>query len=346
MTVDTVLGPIDPAELSHVQTHEHLLWSLATPTTPWAQLTAVADVDEITLQNRYWVRRHHPGIDLVQSDADLAIQELNAYRESGGGTIVDATCVGIGRDPLRLREISLRSGVQVVMGSGYYTHYYHPPWLREQSAERIADDLVAELTHGVGDTGIKPGIIGEIGMSWPAHPEELKVLDAALTAAAVTGRPVLIHPGRDRMAPFELMDLVDERGIDPARIVMCHVDRTLFDPADVLALARRGCYVEFDMFGREASYYPFADIDMPNDAGRLDLIAAACAAGFGDQLLLAQDVCHKTSLRHYGGEGYAHILDHVVPLMHRKLEDPAWVRALTTSNPARMLSPAGGRRTK
>ena len=69
------------------------------------------------------------------------------------------------------------------------------------------------------------------------------------------GAPLMVHPGAYESAPFEILDVLEAEGCDISRTVMAHTDRTVQDRQKVLELARRGCYVEFDMFGTECSYF-------------------------------------------------------------------------------------------
>jgi phosphotriesterase-related protein len=224
------------------------------------------------------------------------------------------------------------------MGTGYYTAACHPAEIEGLAPEQIADILVDEFKNGVGNTGVRPGIIGEIGLDWPLHPKEEKALRAAALAQMETGAALNIHPGRSPEAPLDAVRIVKETGGDPARAVMSHIDRTLFTLDAVLELAQTGCYLEYDLFGQESSYYPIADIDMPNDATRIDYLMALIERGYRDKILISQDICHKTQLSRYGGDGYNHILDNVLPIMRRKGMTDGDIEAVTLKNPARMLA--------
>lgn len=342
--VETVLGPIPADRLGHTQFHEHLICDLTRKTRPGAELPGDSreEITEITLENYYRVRREHPPINLRLDDREVAAQELALYAEAGGRTIVDATSIGLGRDPLALRELAERTGVNVVMGCGYYWSDYHPLDLADRGIDDIARTLIEELVVGVDGTGIRAGVIGEIGLGWPIHPVEERMLRAAVRAQIQTDAGILIHPGHHVDAPLAIMSIIEDEGGDPSRVVMGHLDRTLFRLKDMLLLARTGCYLEFDLFGQEMSHYPFAGleapVDMPNDATRVDYLVALVERGHLDRLIIAQDVCNKTSLRHYGGEGYVHILEHVIPLMRRKGLNEQQILTITQSNPRRALT--------
>ncbi|TKG69275.1 phosphotriesterase family protein [Prauserella endophytica] len=331
----TVRGDVDSDGLGHIQPHEHVLSHIGGTTRQ--QGTALASEEPIRLDNYYEVRRHHSAFDMRVDDIEDAVQELERYREAGGSVIVDATSIGLGRNPRGLVEVAERTGLHVIMGSGWYHRDYHPEDLRHRSRDQLATQIRDEVTTGVGDTGVRAGLIGEIGLSWPVDPVEDRVLRAAVDAHLDTGAALMIHPGRAPEAPADAMARVREETSSTDRVVMSHIDRTLFSLDDMLTLADTGCYLEFDLFGQESSYYPYADIDMPNDAMRLHHIRALCDRGHRDRILLSQDICFRSHLQRYGGEGYAHLLRNVVPLMLRRGFDKDDVTALTVDNPRRML---------
>lgn len=360
--IRTVLGDLPVSEAGHVQPHEHVLCDMSGIVKTWgvdAVWPAVAAADAsagrvaaeapatsrelieapVTLESYDRIRREVVNLDNLRlTRVDDAISELTHYRAAGGGTIVDSSAIGMGRDPAGLAAVSRATGVHLVMGSAYYARQYHPPGLDAQSAEAIAETIVADVRDGVGDSGVRAGIIGEVGLSWPVHPTEATVLAGAARAQAHTGAALQLHPGRDPRAPVEAMRAVVENGGDPARTIMSHVDRTLWEPAALTELARTGCYVELDLFGQESSYYAFnPDARRPNDRTRVEWILDLCEQGFENRILLSQDICQKVYLRKYGGPGYTHLLENVVPLMRRMGLGESLIHTLTRDNPATAL---------
>jgi phosphotriesterase-related protein len=103
-------------------------------------------------------------------------------------------------------------------------------------------------------------------------------------------------------------------------------------------LAETGCYLEFDLFGEESSYYPLAPIDMPNDATRIDYLMQLIKAGYADKMLISQDICSKHRMTKFGGEGYGHILQNVLPMMQRKGMSDDDIQNIFVKNPARILT--------
>lgn len=334
--VQTVLGPIRPEELGATLIHEHVLCDL----TPPGKLVPDAGETEITLENVWEIRHHwnkHPG-NCRLHDAGVAVKELTRLKADGGGAVVDQTSRGMKRDPSGLRKVSEESGVHIVMGCGYYVE---ESWPREDgagSSQAMAEAMISEFYDGAEGTGVCAGIIGEIGCSHPWTDSEKRVMDAAVKAQQGTGAAISVHPGRDPEAPFEIVRYIESRGGDPGRTIMGHLDRTLFEVEALAELARTGCVLEWDFFGIESSYYPFQDIDLPNDGRRLRLIRALMDRGFSDRMLISQDICTKTRLVTYGGHGYGHIFRNIVPLMSRRgFRDPE-IRTLLWDNPRRLLT--------
>ena len=348
-TVRTVLGDVQPSSLGVTLTHEHLLitferWRrerglepLMHPPSDDPRATQPISLETVGWVRRYWAS--HPENSRLD-DEDLAVRELRRFKDAGGGTVVDATNPDLKRDPQALVRISRATGVHIVMGAGHYVDSNHPLDMDARSEAQLMEEIIADVNEGCDGTTVKAGIIGEIGCSAPMTPNERKTLRAAARAQQATGAPLLIHPGRAVGAPLEAMRVVLEAGGDPQRTIMSHIDRTLFDPRDMLELAATGCYLEFDLFGQESSYYPLAPIDMPNDATRIDHLRRLIAEGFGEKLVIAQDICRRTSLVAYGGEGYAHILENVVPIMARKGMTAGEIQAILVRNPARVLAMA------
>lgn len=345
--VRTVQGDLAPGELGVTLAHEHLLLTRYR----WRReaglpLPDVGDDprsrEPISLATSDWIRRYGKHSDEPNlTDEAVAIEEANRFAELGGRTMVDATNTDLARDPNALVRIAEATGLKIVMGSGHYLGSYHPLDMAERDEDALVAEIVADIEEGAEGTTVRSGLIGEIGVEYPMSADERKSLRAAARAQRATGSPLLVHPGRDARSPFEVVEEVKGAGGDPARTVIAHIDRTLFDRSEMKQLAGHGVYLEFDLFGQESSFYQYAPIDMPNDAMRIDHLMHLEAAGFGERLLVSQDICRKTCLVTWGGWGYGHILANVVPVMRRKGMSAASIDRLLIENPARMLTFAG-----
>jgi phosphotriesterase-related protein len=341
VTIQTVLGPIEPDALGITLPHEHLLTSLAPRfVEPADEVGRRLAREPVTLRNLSWVRRNYlSSLDnLTLGPESLAIEEVAQFRAAGGGTIVDASSIGLRGDLAAIARIATATGVNVVVATGYYTYDFHAPSMAAATPEQLAEVIARELTDGINGTGVRAGIIGEVGCNWPLRPDERKSVVAAGFAQAATGAPVSIHPGRSPRSPFEILEILVSAGADPGRVVMGHIERTELSREDLLALARTGVYLEYDWFGETLSMHPTGPVNVPSDTERIDQIQLLFAQGHGRQVLASHDVCLKTRLAAYGGMGYGHIPGNVAGWMRAKGMSDADVTAVLIDNPRRMLS--------
>jgi phosphotriesterase-related protein len=303
MEVMTVTGPVAAEQLGVVLPHEHVFIDLVS---------------------------EYRGNGLL-NDEHLACQELRALRAAGGSTLVDLTLDEIGRDPAALRRVSEATGISIVMGCGHYRDpYLDRAWFDRTAVDAIAEELVRDIVEGVLGTGIRAGIIGEIGADrgYISAAEE-RSFRAAARAHAITGLTISTHAARWPVGTAQLR-LLAEEGVDPRRVIVGHTDSVPI-PAYHLALVRQGCYVSFDSIGTGSPY----DTDRAVDYV-LDLVKA----GFGAQILLSHDVCLQDHLRAAGGPGYAYLLTDFLPRLTAAGLDPEQVRSFVTDNPRLALTAA------
>jgi len=339
--VQTVTGVIEPEKLGPTLMHEHILWDVTRPeVVSEAKNTNLQEVT-ITLQNVWEINRRSILDYGNQSNRrySVALEELSLLRAAcANAVIVDLTNFGIQPDPLGLRYLSEGTGVPIIQGAGYYVDEYIPEALKASTVDQLTEEIISQVRTGCWNTDVCAGIIGEIGCMWPLKPFERKVLQAAALAQQETGASINVHPGRHREAPFEIVDIIQSSGGDVNRLVMSHIDRTFADLDDALKLAATGCILEYDFFGIETSYYWFNDTDLPTDYMRLAYIRSLIERGHGRQVVVSHDICTKTRLSSFGGHGYRHIFQNVVPLMERKGFSEAEIRLIIEDNPRSLLT--------
>lgn len=279
--------------------------------------------------------------NMVQLDIELAIKELSFFARAGGSSVVDMTNVGLGRDPVALRAISTGTGVKVIMGCGFYIGASHPPRVATLTADELAQEIINDITEGMDGTGIKPGIIGEIGTSSPLQDNEVKSLRAAARAHLKTKLKVNVHPycglpGIWTKDVHKLLDILEEEGVDLSNVVLSHIDQSGFVMEDHRSLAARGAFIEYDCFGQEV-YYSASQWD-PRDVERVDALVKAIGLGLAPQLLISQDVCLKVHMKEYGGNGYAHILTNIIPMLKAKGINESDIDVIMRDNPRKILT--------
>jgi phosphotriesterase-related protein len=342
----TVLGPIDGKELGITLTHEHLIMdhvkaNFVEPVT--ASDRAMAH-KPVSLETLHWLSVHRSeNTDNMQlSDEQEAIDEAMLFKDAGGITIVDVTNIGIARDPRALTRVSRATGLNIIMGAGHYLATSHPQDMSAKTEEDIADEIVRDVTIGVGDTEICAGIIGEIGCSWPLQDNERKALISAARAQQNTGAPINIHPGRkNNVATLQAIEILGNAGADLSRTVTSHVDLRVRDLSERRKVAQAGCYLEYDTFGW-AGPVPLSiirdpEIDIPSDTQRIHEIMQLIEDGYLNQILISHDICHKNSRARYGGIGYNHILNYIVPMMEIKGMPREQIDTILIENPKRIL---------
>ena len=334
--VQTARGLIEPSELGPTLMHEHLIWDIRPP------LMAVDPNQgpEITLCNCWKINygQIKAPRNLQFACLDGAVEEVLEMRAAGGRSIVELSCGGLKPDPKALSKISQRTDVNIVMGCGHYVDEYQDPENAERSVEDFAAEMIDQVFEGAWGTAVRAGIIGEIGCQAPWTDLEKRVMRGALIAQQETGAALNVHPGRHPDQPQEVADFVRSLGFPTNRVILSHIDRTIFDADRLLRLADTGVVIEFDLFGQEQAYYPWADIDMPNDAGRLAWIRLLIDHGHLDRIVISHDICYRTRLTRYGGHGYGHIFTNVVPMMQRRGFTAVEIDAILIHNPARLLA--------
>lgn len=331
----TVRGPIAADQLGVTLMHEHVLndcrcWWHA-PRTPERQYLAEGFVCmEILgeLRQDPFVNRHNITLD----DEPLAILELKDFAAAGGNTIVEPTCQGIGRNPLALRRISEATGLNIVMGAGYYLASSHPEKVTRLTVRAIADEIVHEALHGVDGTDVRIGLIGEIGVSADFTAAEEKSLRGAAQAQVRTGLPLMVHlPGWLRLG-HRVLDIVADEGADLNHTVLCHMNPSHADIAYQSELADRRAFIEYDMIGMDF-FYADQQVQCPSDEDAARSIVTLVEGGYLDRILLSHDVFLKMMLTRYGGNGYAYILKHFLPRLKRHGLDDATLQTLMRDNP-------------
>jgi predicted metal-dependent phosphotriesterase family hydrolase len=304
--IQTVLDDIPSQEIKTTQMHEHII--IENYSTRW-------------------------GYESVLDDKQVAIDELKAYRELGGSTIVELTPIDSGRDPITLREISQSSGVHIVMGTSI-TLLSKNSIMQSSDVSDLAAWMVRELTEGVEDTGIRAGIIGELGVGSPSpefdklslSTQEVKLLRAAAKAYHATGALISLDTHHGKLAMQKLAILMEEQ-IPPERVIVGHLgDHRKLD--DYLSIAKLGANLGFDHIGM-TNYAP--------DEWRIEMLKRLIDLGFVKQIVLSMDVHLRSTWKSMGGCGYDYLLREFVPMMHDHGISEHDCDIMLVENPRRLL---------
>jgi phosphotriesterase-related protein len=349
MKIQTVLGPIDPEKLGITLFHEHLIADFMCWWVPPNEASKLHSVDDkLGIEHISELRR---GIGSVKdnytlTDVQLAIKELYKYKLRDGNSLVELTLPGAGRDIWALKEISQKTDVHIIAGTGWYVQASHPPIIKEKDPEELSEIIVKELTHGIENTNIRAGTIGEIGCSSPLHDDEVKVLRAAALAQRKTGSSLSIHsPAKEWRDGHRYIDVIKEEGGNLEKVVMLHMDHFSREEPQSLGLMmdyhfellKRGVTLAYDAFGR---YQKFSEngSSSPTDRERIAAIVELCEKKYCNQLVISHDVFLKMHLKKYGGQGYDFILQYIVPTLLEWGLTNTELNNILIDNPKRLLS--------
>jgi len=299
--IHTVRGPVDPAALGRTLAHEHVFCDLY---------------------------RVSGNVNHLLNDEDLAVVELGALVRAGGTALVEVTTPDLGRDVAKLRGVAERTGLHIVMGTGWYRQPFYPETIDRTSTEALARQIIGELMEGVEGTGIRAGIIGEIG----AHgsfltAQEERVLRAAARAQRATGAPLTTHAVMYPVGTAQL-PILREEGVDPSRVIIGHCD-TYLDRDYHLTILQVGAYAQFDTVGR---------VHINPDERRADALVGLLRAGWGERLLLSSDRCHRTDLHAFGGAGYDVVFTRFFDMLRERGVSQEELDLMTIENPRRVLA--------
>jgi len=305
--VHTVLGPVAPEALGPTLMHEHTFHDL-------------------------WEWGGRRDYNAIVDDEALLAEELRIYRDAGGSGLVDLTPIGVGRDPAGLRRLAEATGLHIVMGVAWYRESVYPRYVLEETADQLARRIVRELVDGADGTGVRPGIIGEIGTErFAITPAEERVFRAAARAQRETGAPISTHTTHFGDLALEQVAILTDEGVPPDRIIIGHLgERRGIE--DVRAVAQTGVYVQIDHVGRppQSGCQP--------EAQRARNVAALVRAGYLERVLVSMDLGANSQFHWNGGHGYDHLLRAFVPLLREEGLTEEEIGTILVENPRRVLS--------
>ncbi len=250
-TINSVLGPLDTAELGFTLMHEHLMCGFA---------GALQDYPELFGDN----------------PLDVVVDDLKRAKAGGVDTIVDATTPDLGRDVNLLAEASRRSGVNVIACSGWWLEV--PRFFAGISPDQLADLFTREVEQGISGTDIRAGILKSASDIDGVTPEAQVILRAVARAHHRTGVPIMLHSYSPGQVGRQQLEILEEEGVDLRRVKMDHSNDTT-DVEYLIWLLEQGCYLGMDRYpGRNVS--PLA---------RTKTMKALIDAGYADSLCPSHD---------------------------------------------------------
>jgi phosphotriesterase-related protein len=361
----TVCGPIPTGSLGFTSMHEHTL--INGRVFRKRHNTIVGHQTEDTTFKNGFVRienltdhRHNITLtkdNLVIEDEELIIDELNAFKASGGVAVLDTSAIGIRSDLQGIKRISQKSDVHIIVSTGFYAEDAWPKEFASFSTQQFATIMHREVAAGIDGTGIFPGHIKVAIENEGVSKQEEKVLRAAVRVSNETGLSMTIHHGL--MLPQEgglrILNIIKKEGAQPDRMLLCHL-QIYFFPHDLKTLILKsdswrlnldyakkildqGMNICIDCFGHQWDLEMVGFV-MTADYHRLAGLTALIDAGYADQLVIGTDSFVKINACRYGGEGYRRLTHFVVPTLLELGVSKENVNRIVIDNPARLLTKA------
>ena len=250
-----------------------------------------------------------PPPDIMHS-VDLMSEEVAKTKSAGIACIVDAGHADMGRNIDFLRQVSMKSGVPIVAGGGFYSQPFYPPEISTMSEDQILKALIKQADDDV------LGVFGEIGSWDEITADERKVFRAVGRAHVATNLPIFTHTGIPGKSALEQLDILEDAGVKPDRIVIGHLGNLV--DANVYVhktICRRGAFVGFDRQGI-------------NDAPQVPLVMALIEAGFASHLMFSAD----------GSSGYSKTMTVFIPKLKAAGASDEVLHQIMVDNPRRFLA--------
>jgi phosphotriesterase-related protein len=247
----------------------------------------------------------------IMHDVDLMSAEVAKTKSEGVACIVDAGHADMGRNIDFLRQVSMKSGVPIVAGGGFYSQPFYPKEISTMSEDQILKALLKQADED------NLGAFGEIGSWDEITADERKVFRAVGRAQVATNLPIFTHNGIPGKSALEQLDILEDAGVKPDRVLIGHLGNLVDANVYVQkAICRRGAFVGFDRQGGN------------NDAQQVPMVMALLEAGFADHLMFSADA----------SSGYAKTLTVFLPKLKAAGASEQVLHQIMVDNPRRFLA--------
>ena len=311
-TVNTILGPVDTADLGFTLSHEHVC--MGAP----------------------GIRLSYPDFGNLRGALDEGAAQLKQAYDEGVRTIIEVTTLDLGREPQAMAEASRRSGVHIIAATG--NHLNVPILLVSATTEAIADLFVLEIEEGIEGTGIKAGIIKVASDRGGITPAQEVVLRAAAQACKRTGIRISTHTWSPDRVGDQQVRILEEEGVDLDLVYIGHSN----DDTDLdyrLGLLEKGVWMGLDR-------HPGGGLGRPNWEQRTELTMQLIKAGYAHRIMLGHDHVPPANLlsprareerRQLNPDAYTFISRRVLPRLKELGATDADIDQIMVKNPRRFF---------
>ena len=301
-TIQSATGPLETKDLGFTLMHEHVVAT-------WSAMV-----------------QQYPEMFDRASQADEIVKPLLAAREAGVRTMVDLSPIDLGRDPVLIREVARRSGVQIIVATGFY--YDRPHYFQYRPDQDMTDLFVRDITAGISTTGVRAGVI-KCATDPDMHPLNERVLRASARAHRATGVPICTHTNANNRTGLDQQRVFKEEGVDLGRVVIGHSDDS-DDISYLEEIIQNGSYCGMDRIG----------IQRPRTSGqRADMVAALVEKGYANRITLSHDASCRFELAPPSMQermpqwNFTHIPKDVIPMLRERGVSDAAITQMIVGNP-------------
>jgi phosphotriesterase-related protein len=264
-------------------------------------------------------------VKIGENEIPAVVEDLRKAKDYGLAAITDLSAPFWGRDPAALQTISVEADVLVVCATGFYWDPF-PETAENAAIEEIAATMIAEIETGVGDTGIRCGVI-KVGTAREPNAAAERLFRAAAAAAKATGAAVITHTSTPDQAAWHVR-VLERAGMDMSHAVISHMGAAK-NVAELVEVGRSGALMGIDK------------VSFPKGPGNdelADLVRDACDNGLDRQIVLSSDIARRTLLSRFGGRGYCTVFRDFVPMLEARGIPPATIETMLRDNPGRVLT--------
>ena len=311
--INSVLGPMDTANLGVTLSHEHVLVSSA------------------------GIQYVYP--EFIDRDGTIAsgVADLKEAHGEGLRTIIDVTTMDLGRDIRLLEQVSRDSGVNIICATGIWRDI--PRAFGAADPDMIAPLFIREIEEGIEGSGIKAAIIKVANDMGGVTPEGEIILRAAARAQKATGVPISTHTYAPERVGEQQVAIFEDEGVDLNKVYVGHSNDTT-DINYLIGLLKKGVWIGLDR-------YPGGAMPgTPDWRGRTDTAKKLIDAGFGHRIMLGHDwsvtltIASKQAQearRTYNPDSYLFIIRNVLPRLKELGASQADIDKIMVDNPRRFF---------
>ncbi|MDH5399041.1 MAG: twin-arginine translocation signal domain-containing protein [Cyclobacteriaceae bacterium] len=296
----SVTGPVTADQVGSMLIHEHLL------------------VDFIGADKTGYHRWDRAKV------VEKVLPYLNEVKALGCQTLADCTPAFLGRDPWLLKELSEKSGINILTNTGFYgavNNKFIPSFAFEETAKQLANRWTKEYKKGIEGSGVKPGFIKISVGSGPLSDFHRRLITAAGITHQKTGLVIASHTG-PALPAMEQLDVLEGMGVDANAFIWVHAQN-------------EKDFNQFRIAGKTGAWVSFEGIRAGNVADTVARVMYMKEQGLLHRTLVSHDAGWYDPDKEEGGEfaPFTTIYTQLIPMLKNEGLTDKEVKVIFETNP-------------